>query len=78
MSDLFSQNVGELLHTVLLHVLPDQFIFPKRSVDVVLSLHRCAKVISQNKLFLFYYLNTFNELKKKQGEEANPCHLHLP
>lgn len=49
MSDLFSQNVGELLHTVLLHVLPDQFIFPKRSVDAVLLLHRCAKVISQNK-----------------------------
>lgn len=53
MSDLFSQNVGELLHTVLLHVLPDQFIFPKRSVDVVLSLHRCAKVFHKTNYSYF-------------------------
>lgn len=53
-------------------------IITKRNVDVVLLLHRCAKDISQDKLFLYYYLNTFNELKKKQGEETNPCHLHLP
>ena len=69
---LFSQNFSELLQTVLLYVLPDQFIITKRNVDIVLTIHRCAKDIWRNKSHYYFYLNTFTELRKKQEEEDKP------